>query len=124
MDIESDEDALYDVVSEGEGDEEGEGEDAAHTEALHTRGDLMEEEEKGLRVEDIDSFWLQRQINEYMKDAEESQKLAEKIMTVLQSGDEVSVVVVVVVITISNDNIQWKAKNVSIIIIIIIIVTN
>lgn len=91
MDVESDEGALNEIVSEEdeEGDEEGEGEDVGHTEALHTRGDLMEEEENGLRVEDIDSFWLQRQINEYMKDAEESQKLAEKIMAVLQSGDEV-----------------------------------
>lgn len=85
MDVESDEAVVDEVMS----DEESEGEDVGVTEALHTRGDMMEEEENSLRVEDIDSFWLQRQINEYMKDAVESQQLAEKVLAVLQSVDEV-----------------------------------
>ena len=63
MNVESDESVLDEVMSQ---EEESEGEDLAETEALKARSEPMEEEEEtGLRVEDIDSFWLQRRIGEY-----------------------------------------------------------
>lgn len=87
MNIESDESVLDEVMSE---EEESEGEDLAQTEALKTREEQQEDqEESGLRVADIDSFWLQRQISEYEKDAEKAQELSEKILATLQNVDEV-----------------------------------
>ena len=87
MNIESDESVLDELMSE---EEESEGEDLTQTEALRTREEQQqEEEESGLRVADIDSFWLQRQISEYEKDAEKAQELAEKILATLQNVDEV-----------------------------------
>lgn len=86
MNVESDESVLDEVMSQ---EEESEGEDLAETEALKARADPMEEEEEtGLRVEDIDSFWLQRRIGEYEKDAEKAQALAEKVLEVLRNTDE------------------------------------
>ena len=71
-------------------EEESEGEDLAQTEALRTHEEQQEDqEESGLRVADIDSFWLQRQISEYEKDAEKAQELSEKILATLQNVDEV-----------------------------------
>lgn len=87
MNIESDESVLDEVMSE---EEESEGEDLVQTEALRTREEQQEDkEETGLRVEDIDRFWLQRQISEYEKDAEKAQELSEKILATLQNVDEV-----------------------------------
>ena len=87
MNIESDESVLDEVMSE---EEETEGEDRAQTEALRTHEEQQEDqEESGLRVADIDSFWLQRQISEYEKDAEKAQELSEKILATLQNVDEV-----------------------------------
>ena len=87
MNIESDESVLDEVMSE---EEESEGEDLAQTAALRTHEEQQEDqEESGLRVADIDSFWLQRQISEYEKDAEKAQELSEKILATLQNVDEV-----------------------------------
>ena len=86
MNVESDESVLDEVMSQ---EEESEGEDLAETEALKARSEPMEEEEEaGLRVEDIDSFWLQRRIGEYEKDAEKAQALAEKVLEALRNSDE------------------------------------
>lgn len=88
MDIESDEQVLDEIVSE---EEESEGEDVAQTAALTTVGTSMEEENSSdsLPISEIDSYWLQRQVNEYEKDAEKSQTIAEQIVAILMSDDEV-----------------------------------
>ena len=88
MDIESDEQVLDEIVSE---EEESEGEDVAQTAALTTVGTTMEEETSSdsLPISEIDSYWLQRQVNEYEKDAEKSQTIAEQIVAILMSDDEV-----------------------------------
>lgn len=89
MDIESDDQVLDEIVSE---EEDSEGEDVAQTAALTTMGTSMEEENnnESLSISAIDSYWLQRQVNEYEKDAEKSQTIAEQIVAILMSDDEVS----------------------------------
>ena len=89
MDIESDDQVLDEIVSE---EEDSEGEDVAQTAALTTMGTSMEEENtnESLSISTIDSYWLQRQVNEYEKDAEKSQTIAEQIVAILMSDDEVS----------------------------------
>ena len=89
MDIESDNQVLDEIVSE---EEDSEGEDVAQTAALTTMGTSMEEENtnESLSISAIDSYWLQRQVNEYEKDAEKSQTIAEQIVAILMSDDEVS----------------------------------
>ena len=89
MDIESDDQVLEEIVSE---EEDSEGEDVAQTAALTTMGTSMEEENtnESLSISAIDSYWLQRQVNEYEKDAEKSQTIAEQIVAILMSDDEVS----------------------------------
>ena len=89
MDIESDDQVLDEIVSE---EEDSEGEDVAQTAALPTMGTSMEEENtnESLSISAIDSYWLQRQVNEYEKDAEKSQTIAEQIVAILMSDDEVS----------------------------------
>ena len=89
MDIESDDQVLDEIVSE---EEDSEGEDVAQTAALTTMGTSMEEENtnESLSISAIDSYWLQRQVNEYEKDAEKSQTIAEQIVAILLSDDEVS----------------------------------
>lgn len=89
MDIESDDQVLDEIVSE---EEDSEGEDVAQTAALTTMGTSMEEENnnESLSISVIDSYWLQRQVNEYEKDAEKSQTIAEQIVAILMSDDEVS----------------------------------
>ena len=89
MDIESDDQVLDEIVSE---EEDSEGEDVAQTAALTTMGTSMEEENnnESLSISAIDSYWLQRQVNEYEKDAEKSQTIAEQIVSILMSDDEVS----------------------------------
>lgn len=86
MDVESDENMLDEVDSE----EESEGEDVNPSDAaaIANAKEEMEEEEGSLRVEDIDSFWLQRQIHEYEQDAEKSQAIAEEVLSILQNSDE------------------------------------
>lgn len=87
MEIESDEQMLDEIVSE---EEESEGEDVAETNALTTVGTSMEEEatSDSIRIDEIDSYWLQRQVNEYEKDAVKSQAIAEQIVAILMSDDE------------------------------------
>lgn len=87
MEVESDEQMLDEIVSE---EEESEGEDVAETNALTTVGTSMEEEaaSDSLRIDAIDSYWLQRQVNEYEKDAVKSQAIAEQIVAILMSDDE------------------------------------
>ena len=89
MDIESDDQVLDEIVSE---EEDSEGEDVAQTAALTTMGTSMEEENtnESLSISAIDSYWLQREVNEYEKDAEKSQTIAEQIVAILMSDDEVS----------------------------------
>ena len=89
MDIESDDQVLDEIVSE---EEDSEGEDVAQTAALTTMRTSMEEEynNESLSISAIDSYWLQRQVNEYEKDAEKSQTIAEQIVAILMSDDEVS----------------------------------
>ena len=89
MDIESDDQVLDEIVSE---EEDSEGEDVAQTAALTTMGTSLEEENnnESLSISAIDSYWLQRQVNEYEKDAEKSQTIAEQIVAILMSDDEVS----------------------------------
>ena len=89
MDIESDDQVLDEIVSE---EEDSEGEDVAQTAALTTMGTSMEEENtnESLSISAIDSYSLQPQVNEYENDAEKSQTIAEQIVAILMSDDEVS----------------------------------
>ena len=100
MDVESDEEVLD---QEPEEPDESDGEEAAMGEHLaSTRaGDAEEEEEVGaarcgdaqgdVKVAEIDAYWLQRQINEYEKNPEKSALVAEQVLAILQSEDEVGV---------------------------------
>ena len=42
-----------------------------------------------MKVAEIDAYWLQRQINEYEKNPEKSALVAEQVLAILQSEDEV-----------------------------------
>lgn len=70
--------------------EEGEGEEVGGTGEVRTGADAAageEAREEGLHPQDIDGYWLQRQIaNAYQGalDADAAQKLAEKVFAVLE----------------------------------------
>ena len=91
MDVESEEEILDEIASDAS--DASNGDDSHAADALNA-GTIMnttaetEEDEGSLRVEDIDSFWLQRQIHEYEPDAEKSQHIAEEVLSILQSNDE------------------------------------
>ena len=94
MDVESEEEILDEIASDAsDASDASNGDDSQAADALNA-GTIMntsaetEEDEGSLRVEDIDSFWLQRQIHEYEPDAEKSQHIAEEVLSILQSNDE------------------------------------
>lgn len=69
------------------------GEDTVREGRLKARdGDEMEVEEEGdgqrLSVQEIDAFWLQRQLSKYYEDANLSAKLADDVMAILGMADE------------------------------------
>lgn len=69
------------------------GEDTVREGRLKARdGDEMEVEEEGdgqrLSVQEIDAFWLQRQLSKYYEDANLSAKLADDVMAILGMPDE------------------------------------
>ena len=86
--IASDEEDLEDVMSEEE--EEGEGSDIEDGNVLKANDATMqiEADSTSLHISEIDSYWLQRKINEYIKDAVKSQDLAEQIVSIMMNDDE------------------------------------
>ncbi|KDO30202.1 hypothetical protein SPRG_04992 [Saprolegnia parasitica CBS 223.65] len=46
-----------------------------------------EDRDDGLNVHDIDAYWLQRQLGQWYKDAEMSDRLAEEVLLVLREAD-------------------------------------
>lgn len=94
MDVESEEEILDEIASEDNDEDNDEANDEAaagdslNAGRIKSTAEEEEEDEGSLRVEDIDSFWLQRQIHEYEPDAEKSQRLAEEVLSILQSSDE------------------------------------
>jgi pre-mRNA-splicing helicase BRR2 len=42
----------------------------------------------GLRVSDIDAYWLQRSLSKFYPDANQSQRMSEEVLTILQVTDE------------------------------------
>ena len=94
MDVESEEEILDEIASDASDASDASNGDDSHAADALNAGTIMnttaetEEDEGSLRVEDIDSFWLQRQIHEYEPDAEKSQRIAEEVLSILQSNDE------------------------------------
>ena len=94
MDVESEEEILDEIASEDNDEDNDEANDEAaagdslNAGRIKSTAEEEEDDEGSLRVEDIDSFWLQRQIHEYEPDAEKSQRLAEEMLSILQSSDE------------------------------------
>ena len=88
MDVESEEEILDEIASEEDDNEDPNAADSMATGTIMNTTEEKEEDEGSLRVEDIDSFWLQRQIHDYEPDAEKSQSLAEEVLSILQSSDE------------------------------------
>eukprot|EP00897_Mesotaenium_endlicherianum_P008156 jgi/Mesen1/7369/ME000381S06604 len=86
---EEDEDDLDEVQEESEGEEE-EGRAAGGMQLTGVEDEEMEEDAKGLNVQDIDAYWLQRNISQVCGDidAQQSQKLAEEALDVLAGSDE------------------------------------
>jgi pre-mRNA-splicing helicase BRR2 len=42
----------------------------------------------GLRVSEIDAYWLQRSLSKFYPDANQSQRMSEEVLTILQVTDE------------------------------------
>lgn len=88
MDVESD-DGVLDEIGSDHSESEGEDAETGTVLAMHETS-TEADEETGLRVADIDSFWLQRQLNELVQNPERAQSLAEEVLAAL-SAEEVSV---------------------------------
>ena len=88
MDMDSGEEDLENVS--GEEEEEEEGSDVEEGNVLKANDKTMEIEmdSTSLHLSEIDSYWLQRKINEYIKDAVKSQDLAEQIVAIMINEDE------------------------------------
>ena len=88
--MESDEEDLENVSGEEEEEEEEEGSDVEEGNVLKANDKTMEIEmdSTSLHLSEIDSYWLQRKINEYIKDAVKSQDLAEQIVAIMINEDE------------------------------------
>ena len=81
------------VDSEDEDEDDGGVEAKAEGKLGHTGDDdyydeNMEKDELYLSVHDIDAYWLQRKLSTYFSDANEAQRLAAQVLSLLQVTDE------------------------------------
>ncbi|OQS00330.1 pre-mRNA-splicing helicase BRR2, partial [Thraustotheca clavata] len=82
------EEEASDVDEIPEEDDEDEDEDMEQ-EGMRVNQAMDEDEDRddGLNVHDIDAYWLQRQLGQWYKDAEMSDRLAEEVLLVLRETD-------------------------------------
>lgn len=94
---EDDEESDLDIVQEDDEEEEDDVLDRAGNNAMQMGGgvddDDLHEANEGmtLNVQDIDAYWLQRKISqayEQQIDPQQSQKLAEEVLKILEEGDD------------------------------------
>lgn len=90
---EEEDESDYDEVQEESDGEEGDGQDTRQASAMQMGGqddEDMEEADEGLNVQDIDAYWLQRKISQAHGDIDpqQSQKLAEDVLSKLAEGDD------------------------------------
>lgn len=90
-DEEDDESDLDEVQEDSDGEEDGQ--DTRQSSAMQMGGqddEEMEEADEGLNVQDIDAYWLQRKISQAHGDIDpqQSQKLAEEVLSTLAEGDD------------------------------------
>ncbi|KAL7610342.1 hypothetical protein Lser_V15G09871 [Lactuca serriola] len=94
---EDDEKSNLDIVQEDDEEEEDDVLDRDGNNAMHMGGVMDDEDSQEanegmtLNVQDIDAYWLQRKISqayEQQIDPQQSQKLAEEVLMILEEGDD------------------------------------
>ncbi|KAL4570790.1 hypothetical protein LXL04_026453 [Taraxacum kok-saghyz] len=94
---EDDEESDLDIVQEDDEDEDDDGLDRDRSKAMQMDGSKDDEDSQEanegmtLNVQDIDAYWLQRKISqayEQQIDPQQSQKLAEEVLKILEDGDD------------------------------------
>ncbi|OQR87098.1 pre-mRNA-splicing helicase BRR2 [Achlya hypogyna] len=86
FDDEEEEASDIDEIQEVEDDDDDEDMEREGMRVNQTMDD-DEDRDDGLNVHDIDAYWLQRQLGQWYKDAEMSDRLAEEVLLVLREAD-------------------------------------
>ncbi|KAF0701712.1 Aste57867_7878 [Aphanomyces stellatus] len=84
------EESDIDEVRDEDDEDEDEGDEPVR-EGMRVNDGSFEDDEAddgGLNVQDIDAFWLQRELSKWYKDAEVSDRLSEEVLTVLGEPSE------------------------------------